>query len=66
MKKGDIMFSKKGDILLPAWEEKRVVWMLSVLHDTSVSTTGKKKRKTGENIVTPTCIKKYNAHMKDW
>uniref|UniRef100_G1Q6F5 PiggyBac transposable element-derived protein domain-containing protein n=1 Tax=Myotis lucifugus TaxID=59463 RepID=G1Q6F5_MYOLU len=64
MKKGDIIFSRKGDILLLAWKDKRVVRMISTIHDTSVSTTGKKNRKMGENIVKPTCIKEYNAHVK--
>lgn len=37
----DIIFSRKCDVLL-AEKDKWVVRMISIIHDTSVSTTGKK------------------------
>lgn len=37
----DIIFSRKCDVLL-AEKDKWVVRMISMIHDTSVSTTGKK------------------------
>lgn len=52
MKKGDIIFSRKGNIFLLAWIDKSFVWMISTIHDTPVSvlmTTGGKNRKMGEN-----------------
>lgn len=45
MKKGEIIFFRKGHILLLVWRDK--------LH-TSISITGKNNRKMGENIVQPT------------
>jgi hypothetical protein len=64
MKKGDTVFCRKGDVLLLVWKDKRDVRMISTIHDTSVSNTGKKNRKTGEDIVKPVCINQYNAHVK--
>ena len=64
MKKGDTVFCRKGDILLLVWKDKRDVRMISTIHDISVSDTGKKNRKTGEDIVKPVCINQYNVHMK--
>ncbi|OBS75377.1 hypothetical protein A6R68_14084 [Neotoma lepida] len=57
--------SRKGDILLLTWKDKRVVRMVPMTHDTSVLTTGKKKKENGEDTVKATCIKDYSAPVKD-
>lgn len=62
IKIGNIL-SRKGDIFLQTGKYKWVVQIISMIHDTSVLTTGKNKI-IWENIVKTTCIKEYSAYMK--
>lgn len=40
-----------------------VIFMISIIQDTSAPPTGK-NRKLGENTLKPACIKEDNDHMK--
>lgn len=44
MKKGDIVFSRKGDILLLAWKDKCIVQMISMIHNTSIPQQEEEKK----------------------
>ncbi|XP_076160840.1 piggyBac transposable element-derived protein 4 isoform X2 [Ptiloglossa arizonensis] len=64
LKKGEIVFRRKGDILLLIWKDAREVRMISTIHDASFCSTGRKNRDSGEEIIKPMCIVQYNAYMK--
>lgn len=64
MNKGDVKICRKGDTLLLAWRDKRIIRMISTIHEASVSPTKRKNRETGENIPKPICITEYNKYMK--
>ena len=60
-------FLRKGEVIL-IWKDKRLVNMVTHIHDVSMASTGKEDRKTGHQITKPTCILEYNKYMKgvDW
>ena len=64
MKKGDIVFRRKGDCLLLVFKDKREIKLISTIHSAEMISTGKQNRKTKENIVKPLCITEYNKFMK--
>ena len=57
-------FVRKGSILLFTWKDKRLVRMISTIHDASMISTGKKKRNSTDDMIKPTCIIQYNKFMK--
>lgn len=64
IKKGDIVFRKKSEILLLVFKDKRVIKMISTIHSAEMVPTGRQDRKTKENIMKPLCITEYNKFMK--
>jgi len=46
LKKGQSVFQRKGDIMVQVWKDKRLVRMISTIHDTTTVNTGRKDRKT--------------------
>jgi hypothetical protein len=48
LKKGQSAFWKKGDIMVQVWKDKRLVRIISMIHDETIVSTGKKDRKTWE------------------
>jgi hypothetical protein len=61
LKKGEVTFHRKQDVLLVMYQDKRLVNMISALHtaavvDDSSSHTGVTKKKH-------TCVAEYNTHM---
>jgi hypothetical protein len=63
LKQGQSSFKRKGDVFVQAWKDKRLVRMISTLHDSEHVHTGKKDQKTNEEISKPNCVVQYN-HMK--
>ena len=57
-------FLRKGEVILLIWKDKRLVRMVTTIHDASIVPTGKEDRRTGHQITKPTCILQYNKHMK--
>jgi hypothetical protein len=55
LKKGQSCFRRKGDVLMQVWKDKRLVRMISTIHDSEHVHTGKKDRKTNEEISKPNC-----------
>ena len=64
LKKGQPSFRRKGDVLVQTWKDKRLVRMISTIHDSEHVHTGKKDRKTNEEICKPNCVVQYNKYMK--
>ena len=46
LKKGQSAFRRKGDIMVQVWKDKRLVRMISKIHDATVVSTGRKDKKT--------------------
>lgn len=64
LQRGEMTFVRKGPILFITWKDKRLVRMISTIHDASMKSTGKRKRNSADDIVKPMCIIQYNKHMK--
>jgi hypothetical protein len=64
LKKGQSSFRWKGGVLVQAWKDKRLVRMISTIHDSEHIHTGKKDRKTNDEICKPNCVVQYNKYMK--
>jgi hypothetical protein len=62
--KGGQSSFRKGDILVQDWRDKKLVRMISTIHDSIHVNTGKADRKTSEEINKPNCIVQYNKYMK--
>ena len=41
-KKGQLAFQRKGDVMVQVWKDKRLVWMISTIHDATTVNTGRK------------------------
>ena len=53
-------FLQKEEVVLLIWKDKRLVLMVTTIHDASIASTGKEDRRTGHQITKPTCILEYN------
>ncbi|PSN49971.1 PiggyBac transposable element-derived protein 4 [Blattella germanica] len=63
LKKGESKFSRKGQVLVQVWKDKRDVKLISTLHTAQIVESEKTNRK-GEKISRPMMIGEYNKHMK--
>ena len=63
LKKGDLIYRQRNNMVAMKWKDKRDVCMLSTKHRATLSLTQKMDRTTGEPIVIPTCIIEYNKYM---
>lgn len=57
-------FLRKGPVILIAWKDKRIVRMISSIHDASMKSSRNRKRNYIDDTIKPTCILQYNKHMK--
>ena len=57
-------FRRKGDVMVQVWKDKRLVRMISTIHDATVVSTGRKDRKTNMEIKKPYAVVQYNKFMK--
>jgi len=64
LEKGQSASQRKGDIMVQVWKDKRLVRMISTIHDATVVSTGRKDRKTNMEIQKPYAIIQYNKFMK--
>lgn len=64
LQRGEMTFLRKGLIVLIIWKDKRLVRMISTIHDASMKATGKRKRNSTDDIIKPSCILEYNKYMK--
>ena len=64
LQRGERIFLQKGEVILLIWKHKKLVHMVTAIHDTTIASTGKEDRRTGHQITKPTCILEYNKYMK--
>jgi hypothetical protein len=64
LKKGQSAFRWKGDIMVQVWRDKRLVRMISTIHELTIVNTGRKDRKTNMEIEKPYAVFQYNKFMK--
>jgi len=64
LKKGQSAFWIKGDVMVQAWKDKRLLRMVSTIHDATIVNTGQKDRKTNMDIKKPYAVVQYNKFMK--
>ena len=63
LKKGQSAFQRKGDIMVQVWKDKRLVQMISMIHEATVVNTGWKDRKTNMEMK-PYAVGQYNKFVK--
>ena len=51
---GEIAFLKKGEAIFLIWKDKTPVCVVTTVHDSSITSTGKEDRRTGYCITKPT------------
>jgi len=54
--KGQSAFWRKGDVMVQVWKDKRLVRMISTIHDITIVNTGRKDRKTNTEIKIPYAV----------
>lgn len=62
LKRGDTVFRQRNNLLAMKWVDKRDVCMLTTKHGPTMTVTNKQDR-DGNQIIKPTCVLDYNAHM---
>jgi len=62
--KGQSAFRRKGDVMVQVWKDKRLVRMISTIHDATVVSTGRNDRKTNMEIKKTYAVIHYNKFMK--
>ena len=64
LKKGQSLFHGKGDVMVQVWKVKRLVRMISAIHDSTIMNKGRKDRKTNVDIKKPYAVVQYSKFMK--
>jgi len=64
LKKGQPAFHRKGDVMVQVRKDKRLVRMISTVHEATIVNTGQKDRKTNMEIKKPYALVQYNKFMK--
>ena len=64
LQRGEMTSLRKGEVILLIRKGKRLVRMVTTIHDASIASTGKEDRRTGRQITKPTCILDYNKYMR--
>jgi len=64
LEKKESAFQRKGDIMVQAWEDKRLVQMTCTIHDATIVNTGSKDTTTNMEIKKPYAVAQYNKFMK--
>ena len=64
LKKGQSVFWRRGDIVAQVWKDKRLVRMISTIHDATAVNTGRKDRQTNMEIKKLYAVVQYNKFMK--
>ncbi|GBN06184.1 PiggyBac transposable element-derived protein 4 [Araneus ventricosus] len=64
LQRRQMTFLRKGPILLLTWKDKRLVRMISTIHDASMITIGNRNKNYINDKIKPSCIIEYNKYMK--
>lgn len=62
LQQGEQSARHTSNLLALKWHDKKDVYMLSTVHDSSMVSTGRKNSTTGEEILKPVCIKEYDQN----
>jgi hypothetical protein len=62
--RGKLAFRRKGDIMVQVWKDRRLVHMISMIHDATIVNTGRKDRKTDMEIKKLYATLQYNKFIK--
>ena len=60
LNRGQSAFRKKGDVMVQVWKDKRLVCMISTIHDATIVNSGRKDRKRNMEIKKSYPIVQYN------
>lgn len=63
LERGETQYKSTTKLLALKWKDKREVFMLTTMHDSEVTGTGKIDKQTGNETKKPLCILDYNANM---
>ena len=64
LKEWQSAFRRKGDVMVQVWKDKRLMRMISTIHDATIVNTGRKDRKTNMDIKKPYAVVRYNKFTK--
>jgi hypothetical protein len=64
LKKRQSAFRRKGDVMVQVWKDKRLVRMISTIHEATILKTRRKDRKTTMEINNPYGVIQCNEFMK--
>ena len=62
--KGQSVLRRKDDVMVQVWKDKRLVRMISTIHEATIVNKGRKDRKTHMEIKKPYVVVQYNKFMK--
>jgi hypothetical protein len=64
LKKGESFFQRKSDIMVQVWKDKRLVQVISTIHDSRMVNIGRKGKKSNPEVKKQYCIVRYNKFME--
>ena len=64
LKKGQSAFWREGDVMVQVWKDKRLVQMISTMHEATIVNSGQKDRKINMEIKKLYVVAWYNKFMK--
>ena len=64
LQRREMTFLQKGEVIVLIWKDKRLVCMVTTLHEASIASARTEDGRTGHHITKPTCILESNKHMK--
>jgi hypothetical protein len=63
LKKGEVVYRQRGNLLALKWKDKRDVSLLSTVHRATFTVTNRIVHATGESVTVPSPIVLYNKYM---
>ena len=64
LNKGQSALRRKGDEMVQMWKDKRLVRMISIIHDTTIMNTRRRDMKTNVEVKKPNAVVQYSKFMK--
>jgi hypothetical protein len=64
LRRGQSEFRRKGDVIVQAWKDKRLVRMRSTINYTTIVTTERKERKINLEINKSNAVSQCNKFIK--
>ncbi|CAL1299320.1 unnamed protein product [Larinioides sclopetarius] len=64
LKSGEFDFRQRNEVLALKWKGTRKLHMISTIHNADIEEPGRQTKRTEESVCKPSCVVKYNQHMK--